>query len=306
MKIKSYHILFRIFSYLSDKTNGAPLFVKYKLLLGTLILGVTTSLANSGSKAKMVNDTVMPNKPEENIVTCYDTTAVVVTPTISSEKIEVKGKVQDESGEPIVGATVMIKGTTTGTVADTVGFFNLKAPQNGMLVFSYIGMETKEVLVSEIIKKNKPIVMKGSRNILCYEVVVSCYITATRKYTDDIYNNAPKIITKMSCNEIQVRPISPVGNLDNFDFQNWMDQQIRYNERMLKDKVEGNVILRFAIDKNGKIVNAKVIQKLSPDADAEALRVLTSSGKWTPGRQNDKAIKTTMIRVTVHFKLPEE
>ena len=299
MKIKSYHILFRIFSYLSDKTNGAPLFVKYKLLLGTLILGVTTSLANSGSKAKIADDTIMPNKPEEGIVTCYDTTAV----TISSEKIEVKGKVLDESGEPMMGASITVKGTTTGTVADTVGFFNLKAPQNAMLVFSYIGMITKEIPVSEIIK-NAPIMMQVDSALISDSVIISCYeVVVVQNDRGGIYY-APKRITPMPYFEIQIRPISPVGNLDNF--QNWMNQQVRYNERMLKEKVEGNVILRFAIDKNGKIANTKILQKLSPDADAEALRVLTSSGKWTSGKQNNKAIKTTMITVTVHFKLPEK
>lgn len=42
MKIKSYRTLYRIFSFLSDKTNGASLFVKYKLALGIILVGLTT------------------------------------------------------------------------------------------------------------------------------------------------------------------------------------------------------------------------------------------------------------------------
>ncbi len=47
MKIKFYRAFFRLFSYLSDKTNGFPLFVKYKILLGTIIVGVTTTACPS-------------------------------------------------------------------------------------------------------------------------------------------------------------------------------------------------------------------------------------------------------------------
>ena len=50
MKLKSYNILFRLFSFLSDKTNGAPIFVKYKILLGTLLLGVVSTSLQAQKK----------------------------------------------------------------------------------------------------------------------------------------------------------------------------------------------------------------------------------------------------------------
>jgi TonB family protein len=60
MKIKSYHLVFRVLSFLSDKTNGFPLFAKYKLMLGTLIIGLTASSCTN-KKTANVNET-----------TCYD------------------------------------------------------------------------------------------------------------------------------------------------------------------------------------------------------------------------------------------
>jgi len=57
MKIKSYKVLFRIFSFLSDKTNGASLFVKYKLILGALLVGLTTVSCDKNE--------------EEQPLTCY-------------------------------------------------------------------------------------------------------------------------------------------------------------------------------------------------------------------------------------------
>lgn len=56
MKLRSYRILYRVFCTLSDKTNGFPLFVKYKILLGTLIMGMVAASCSN-------------RKPQ---ITCYD------------------------------------------------------------------------------------------------------------------------------------------------------------------------------------------------------------------------------------------
>ena len=62
-------------------------------------------------------------------------------------KGKVSGRITDaENGEPLIGCTVMIKGTATGTVTDIDGKFSLDAPSvNSILVFTYIGYETKEL-----------------------------------------------------------------------------------------------------------------------------------------------------------------
>ncbi len=61
----------------------------------------------------------------------------------------VKGVVSDASGEPLIGATVIEKGTTNGTATDIDGFFqlNLKDAKKGVLVVSYVGYATQEVEV---------------------------------------------------------------------------------------------------------------------------------------------------------------
>lgn len=65
MKIKSYNFLYRIFSFMSDKTNGASFFVKYKLILGALLIGLSTVSCGDG-------------EDEPEIIMCYDTTSVEV------------------------------------------------------------------------------------------------------------------------------------------------------------------------------------------------------------------------------------
>lgn len=59
----------------------------------------------------------------------------------------ISGKVVDVSGETIIGANIMVKGTTNGTITDIDGFFSLEAPANSILVVSYIGYMSKEVAV---------------------------------------------------------------------------------------------------------------------------------------------------------------
>lgn len=295
MKIKSYHILFRLFSYLSDKTNGISLFVKYKLLLGTLVIGVTNSSASTISNIKPMNDTT-PIIPDQSEITRDKPTVNHNIQSDLSQKVTLKGKVLDEYGESLIGVAVMAKDKPLGILTDIDGKFTLEVSKTDIIIFSFLGFDTQEIPVSDIIIINRPIVMRESNTILCYDPVIITY------YKDDIYARKSKRITKLPYNEIQTPPVSPVGSLT--EFQNWLSKNAKYNESMLKDKIEGAVILSFVVDKQGKITNKKVISKLSPDTDAEALRVLSSSERWRPGEHNGKKIKT-ILTITVNFKMPE-
>lgn len=289
MKLKLYKSIFYVFSFLSDKTNGANFFVKYKLLLGTLIIGLGGTTAQAQTKAE---DTIPPTTPKNN--------KIITNSAISLENqsnkdslIEIKGRVKDEHGEFIAGVSIFVKGTTSGTVSDIDGVFSIKATSNDKLVFSFLGMEKREVSASILRGGEAIITMKDSDMILCYDVVVVQY------YPDDIYSRRTKKITKMSYTEVQSVPVSPVGDLENFE--KWVQSNIRYSEQMKLEKVQGEVILSFAIDKKGRLVDKKVIGKLSKDADEEALRALSLSGAWQPGLNNGEPIKTTMT-ISLNFE----
>ena len=61
---------------------------------------------------------------------------------------DITGTVTDENGNPVIGATVIVKGTTQGTISDTKGKFSLaNVPEDGVLVFSFVGMRTQEIVV---------------------------------------------------------------------------------------------------------------------------------------------------------------
>lgn len=72
----------------------------------------------------------------------------------SQEMRLVKGTMKDSSGEPLIGVNIVIKGTTTGIVTDMEGKYSLKVPLGSTLVFSYIGFNTREMLVTN--KNSEP------------------------------------------------------------------------------------------------------------------------------------------------------
>ena len=68
---------------------------------------------------------------------------------VMAQNTKVTGQVLDENGDPVIGASVVVKGTTIGTVTDFDGNFTLDVPSNGKLLeISYVGMKKVEVGVS--------------------------------------------------------------------------------------------------------------------------------------------------------------
>lgn len=65
-----------------------------------------------------------------------------------AQKLTIKGKVLDENGLPTPGATILVKGTTTSTVSDFDGNYQITADTNGTLVFSYVGYATIEQAIN--------------------------------------------------------------------------------------------------------------------------------------------------------------
>ena len=98
--------------------------------------------------------------------------ALLLVSTIMYAQTEISGTVVDATGETVIGATVMEKGTSNGTITDFDGNFKIKVNPGAILVFSYIGFETQEVAA----KDGMQITMKDNAKELA-EVVVTGYQT---------------------------------------------------------------------------------------------------------------------------------
>ena len=120
--------------------------------------------------------------------------------TTNQQSKLVKGTIVDATGMPVIGANVMVKGTTNGTITDMDGNFSLEADNNAILVVSYIGFANQEIKVGN--QTNLAITMKEDAEALD-ELVVVGYGTQKKV-------NLTGAVASISSEEIQSRPITNV------------------------------------------------------------------------------------------------
>lgn len=80
---------------------------------------------------------------------------------------------------------------------------------------------------------------------------------------------------------------------------------IRYPENAYKNDIQGRVIVRFDIQKDGSVTNFKVFKSVDPELDQEAIRVLQTMPKWTPGKVNGEPV-ASQFNLPVTFKITKD
>lgn len=93
-----------------------------------------------------------------------------------AQQITVKGHVKDASGEPIIGANVVVKGTSTGTITDVDGNFQIQAPKGVLLQVSFVGYTSSEVQAVA----NVTVILKEDSQVID-DVVVIGYATGSSR-----------------------------------------------------------------------------------------------------------------------------
>lgn len=86
------------------------------------------------------------------------------------------------------------------------------------------------------------------------------------------------------------------------EFRKYIAQNLRYPEIAAENGISGRVIVQFAVNSTGKVVDAVVVAGVDPALDKEALRVVMTSPPWTPGRQRGKAVKV-LFTFPINFVL---
>lgn len=82
----------------------------------------------------------------------------------------------------------------------------------------------------------------------------------------------------------------------------WVYQNLKYPEDAVRDGVQGRVMVDFVIEKDGKVTDVRVIRGVDPELDAEAVRVISASPKWKPGKMGGEKVRTS-VTVPVEFRL---
>lgn len=204
---------------------------------------------------------------------------------VEKQQAMIQGKVVDENEQPLPGVTVVVKGTSVGTMTDRNGNFVLKGYETAELIFSYVGRKTQQITCtsgSEI----RRIVMPADQWVMDGIVVVG--------YSCD---RNPSEEEKEIFVPVEEMPVFAKGR-----FQDYLARSVKYPAKALEKGVEGRVDVSFVVSKTGKVTQVKVVQSVDESLDREAVRVISAMPDWIPGKQRGVAVDVSCT-LPVEFKI---
>ena len=98
---------------------------------------------------------------------------------------------------------------------------------------------------------------------------------------------------------VEVMPQFPGGQIAMLQY---IMKNMKYPEQAMKEGIQGRVAVRFIVEKDGSISDVKPILSVHPLLNKEAVRVVESMPKWSPGKQNGKPVRVR-FNLPVMFKL---
>ena len=193
----------------------------------------------------------------------------------ASSTAVVRGKVTDDTGEPLPGVNVVIKGTTTGTTTDLDGNYMLTKFPGMILVYSFVGFETMEVEVGD--RNTVDITWGGAVEL--QEVVVTGY--GIQESTS-------------------ISPARPLGGKS--AYRDYIKENLQYPEAAIENEIEGTEIVEVRISSFGEIVETKIKKSLGYGCDEEAIRLIRNGPKWEAAKRGNTD-EEDLVKVKVKFKL---
>lgn len=206
------------------------------------------------------------------------------------DKVKVTGQVIDDFNGPVIGANVIVKGTTVGTITDTKGNFAIETTKDAVLRFSFPGLKPKEVAVKDVLG-NLKVQLYADGNIQKNRSSVPSTPATPQK---------PRDPSDMVFSIVEVMPEFPGGQNALIEF---LAKNVQYPLIAQENGIQGRVTTSFIVEKDGSITNVEVLRGVDPSLDLEAVRVISSMPKWKPGTQRGKevAVKYT-VPVTFHLQ----
>ena len=87
--------------------------------------------------------------------------------------------------------------------------------------------------------------------------------------------------------------------------EKWVYQYLKYPQDAVRDGIQGRVMVEFVIGIDGKVTDVKVVKSVSPELDAEAVKVVSASPKWRPARLKGEKVRCSMT-IPVEFRLEKK
>ena len=205
--------------------------------------------------------------------------------TILPQKNMIKGRVTDEKGEPLIGASVTYKGTNIGTITNMNGEFSLvKKDDKKRLTAEYIGYDPVEIRVDT--SRTMLIAMNENKQAL-NEVVVVGYGAKKNKKSTTLGSDAK--VKEQAEKEITPQPV--IGKRS---YQKYLKEHLVRPTDEKCAQVKGKVVLTFLVNKEGRPFYIKVKESLCESADKEAIRLIQEGPDWIYGNK--------LVEVTVKFE----
>lgn len=251
-----------------DKSN------KNSLLKYALLIPVAGLLIISGNAQAMINK-VKSEMTE-------------LSATGQEGKLPFTGKVMDEKGNPVRGANVVIRGTHDGTISDAGGVFSLEVEPGQPIIISFVGLETTSVVPTSSNYKNVSVILREAP-VQNEELVVVGYAPETNEsgVGETRQKETSADAGKEVFSVVEDMPRFPGGHQKLLEF---LARNIKYPVAAQKENVQGHVIVSYVVSSTGKVEDVKVVRGLSPELDAEAMRVVGKMPDWIPGKQRGMAV----------------
>ena len=243
-----------------------------------------------------------------DLASIVKTEEVISVENSSDKKFVLNGQVMKYPAKtPLVGASVIIRGTTIGTISDADGKFQLSVKKGDVVVVSFVGMQTQFVPV----EGNSNLVVWMRDDVQKMEEMVVYAPDSSEAENEErgpvVFDMPIEKIEKDAASEnegtvystVEQMPMFPGGMQAAMEF---LGKNMKYPVAAQKAKIEGRVIVQFVVDKDGSITKAQVVNSVSPELDAEAIRVVNLMPKWNPGKQRGQEVPV-MFTMPITFRL---
>jgi len=197
-----------------------------------------------------------------------------------------------EDMEPLPGASIMIKGSDSGLVADLKGRFSILTDQQEQttVIASYVGMETGEYQLAD--GTENQVVMQPDMATL-NEVVVIEYNADMKAYATGAVQTV-----KLNKEESEYSGAEPEGGLEAFKM--YIEEQIRFPAGNTTSKREV-VVLKFNVESDGSISQILTLRSPGDPFTEEAIRLLKEGPSWNPAKNESEATED-VVRMRIVFK----
>ena len=197
-----------------------------------------------------------------------------------------------------VGA-VVAAGLTPGIIAATPGCLSGQGPSAGITAADVVAIDGTTYSFDELYTRQKP--DTAEMNVDLPEIQVEAF-NATRY---GVRIEFPSKSEKPESTEgetifrsVEQMPQFPGGEAA---LMKYIDNHIKYPANAAKNNIQGRVIVQFVVRKDGSVGKVKVVRSVDKDLDKEAVRVVKSLPKFTPGRQNGQVV-SVWYTLPVTFK----